>query len=292
MGLNRKIGSDGFVILAELDPPKGVDVSRMVRDATRVKGRVDAFVVPESSTAVMRMSALGASMILEREGMETIMQVNCRDRNRLALQADLLSAYACGIRNLMLVDGEEPGMGDHIGTKPVYDVDIPELLRTIGALERGCDMAGVELAGSPSYLVGARVDPGIYGRDADAEIERAARMKADGARYFITPPVFDGERLKRLRDRSARLDVPVIPTVLLLKSVGMARYMDRNMAHAHIPADLIERISRAPDRVSECVRIAAELIRAVQDQGFGGVLISTMGWEDKLPGIMNATEAP
>jgi 5,10-methylenetetrahydrofolate reductase len=291
MGLNQKIGANEFVVLAELDPPKGVDVSNMTLDATRVKGMVDAFLVPELSTAVMRMSALGAAVILEREGMETIMQVNCRDRNRLALQADLLAAYACGIRNLMPVVGEDPKIGDHTETKPVYDVDIFELLQTIGNLEGGRDMAGVELAGSPTFFVGAQVNAGLDDPDIEAEIERVAQMSANGSRYFVTTPVFDLEPLKRLRDRIGHLNAPIIPTVLLLKSAGMARYMDSHMAHVHIPADLIQRIQKAPDKVLECVRIAAELIHAIQDQGFGGVLISTMGWEDKLPDIIHAKEA-
>jgi 5,10-methylenetetrahydrofolate reductase len=291
MGLNQKIESNEFVVLAELDPPKGVDVSNLTRDATRVKGMVDAFLVPELSTAVMRMSALGAAMILERQGMETIMQVNCRDRNRLALQADLLAAYACGIRNLMPVVGEDPRIGDHTETKPVYDVDIYELLQTIGNLERGHDMAGVELAGSPTFFVGAQVNAGLDGQEAEAEIERISHMRTNGAKFFVTTPVFDIESLERLRDRMGHLNTPIIATVLLLKSAGMARYMDRHMAHVHIAADLIERIQKVPDKVLECVRIAAELIHAVQEHNFGGVLISTMGWEDKLPDIIHAKEA-
>ncbi len=290
MGLNQKIGSNEFVVLAELDPPKGSDVSKMIGDGTRVKGMVDAFLVPELSTAVMRMSALGAAMILEREGMETIMQVNCRDRNRLALQADLLAAYACGIQNLIPVVGEDPKMGDHIETKPVYDVDIFELLQTIRILERGRDMAGVELAGSPTFLVGAQVNAGLDDQELEAEIERVAQMSENGSKYFVTTPIFDLEPLKRLRDRIEHLNAPIIPTVLLLKSAGMARYMDRNMAHVHISADLIQRIQKAPDKVLECVQIAAELIHAIQDLGFGGVLISTMGWEDKLPDIIHVKE--
>jgi 5,10-methylenetetrahydrofolate reductase len=291
MGLNQKIGSNDFVVLAELDPPKGVDVSKMIQDATRVKGMLDAFLVPELSTAVMRMSALGAAMILEREGMQTIMQVNCRDRNRLALQADLLAAYACGVRNLMPVVGEDPRLGDHIETKPVYDIDIFELLQTIGTLERGRDMAGVELAGSPTFWVGARINAGLDDAEVEAEIKRVTQMSANGSKYFITTPVFDLEPLMRLRDRMQHLNAPIIPTVLLLKSAGMARYMDRHMAHIHIAADLVQRIQKAPDKVLECVQIAAELIHAIQDRGFGGVLIATMGWEDKLPDIIHAKEA-
>ncbi len=288
MGLNQKIESGEFVILAELEPPKGVDVSKMIRDATHVKGMVDAFVVPELSTAVMRMSALGAAMILHREGMETIMQINCRDRNRLALQADLLAAYACGIRNLMPVIGEDPQMGDHHETKPVHDIDIFQLLQAIGSLAQGRDMAGVELAGSPTFFIGAQINAGLADAEIDAEIDRMTRLHKDGSRFYITTPVFELETLKRLRDRIEHKNATILPTVLLLKSAGMARYLDRNMAHIHIPGELIQRIQKAPDKVLECVRIAAELIHAIQGEGFGGVHISTLGWEDKLPEIINA----
>ncbi|MEJ2157116.1 MAG: methylenetetrahydrofolate reductase [Desulfobacteraceae bacterium] len=291
MGSTQKIGSEDFVVLAEIDPPKGVDVSKMLEQAGRIKGMVDAIVVPELSTAVMRMSSLGACMILEREGLEVIMQVSCRDRNRLALQADLLSAYACGIQNLMLVIGETPRIGDHIETKPVFDVDIYELLQTIGTLERGRDMAGIELTGRPTYFVGTQINTGLDDQSVDAEIERAIQMNADGAAYFVTTPVFDLEALKRFSDRIAHLKVPIIPTVLLLKSAGMARYMDRNLAHIHVPEDLIQRLHKAPDKALESVQIAAELIHAIQARGFRGALISTMGWEDKLPDIINAKEA-
>lgn len=291
MGLDQKIESGDFVVLAEIEPPKGVDVSRMIKDATRVKGIVDAIVVPELSTAVMRMSALGAAMILQREGLETVMQMNCRDRNRLALQADLLAAYACGIRNLMPVTGEDPRMGDHHDTKPVYDIDIFELFQAIGALEQGRDMAGVDLVGAPRFLVGARICSGLADEEFDREIDRITQMSGNGAGFFITTPVFELETIKKFRDRIANLNTPIIPTVLLLKSVGMARYLGRNMAHIHIPGDLIKRIQKAPDKVLECVRITAELIRAIENEGFAGVHISTIGWEDKLPDIINAKEA-
>ena len=124
MHLKRKFEKGEFAILAEIEPPKGVEISTMVTNATKVKGNVDAFVVPEMSNAVMRMSALGGAMILQGKGMETVMQINCRDRNRIAIQADLLAAYACGITNIMAVTGEDPSFGDHHQARSVYDIDL------------------------------------------------------------------------------------------------------------------------------------------------------------------------
>jgi 5,10-methylenetetrahydrofolate reductase len=286
MSIPNKLASGEFLILAEMEPPKGVDVSCMVANATRVKGKVDAFVVPEMSNAVMRMSSLGGCMLLQSKGLETIMQVCCRDRNRLALQADLLAAQALGISSVMAVTGQDPSFGDHHRARAVHDVDLLELLEAIQKLESGRDMAGIELRGAPRFCVGSTVNAGASGGALELEIEEMERKMTAGVEFFVTPPVFDlqtfGRFMKRVGDRKTR----IIPTVLLLKSVGMARYIQRHMDQATIPEDLIRRIHQAPDKVRECVRVAAELVSGIRDAGYSGVLISTIGWEDKLPDIL------
>jgi len=191
MHLKRKFEAGEFAILAEMEPPKGVDVSTMVTHAMRVKGEVDAFVVPEMSNAVMRMSSLGGAMILQGKGMDTVMQVNCRDRNRIALQADLLAAYGCGITNVMAVTGEDPSFGDHFQARSVHDIDLLELLRTISGLQQGKDMAGIELSGSPEFLVGSTVNAGAKGKSTELELEEMNKKIEAGAQFFISPPLFD-----------------------------------------------------------------------------------------------------
>jgi 5,10-methylenetetrahydrofolate reductase len=150
MHLKNKFDAGEFAILAEMEPPKGVDVSGMVANAQRVKGEVDAFLVPEMSNAVMRMSSLGGAMILQAKGMDTVIQLNCRDRNRIALQADLLAAFGCGITNVMAVKGEDTSFGDHHQARSVYDIDLPELLQVITSLQQGKDMAGIDLKQAPN----------------------------------------------------------------------------------------------------------------------------------------------
>jgi 5,10-methylenetetrahydrofolate reductase len=284
MLLKSKFDTGKFAILAEMDPPKGTDVSAMVTNATRVKGKVDAFVVPEMSNAVMRMSALGAALILQAKGMETVMQVCCRDRNRLALQADLLAAGACGIPNIMAVTGEDPKFGDHHQARPVYDIELTELLQIITGLGQGRDMAGIELNGAPKFLTGSTVNAGTS--SPELEIEDMKKKTEAGAQFFITPPVFDISAIEPFLKRVQQHKTKLIPTVLLLKSVGMARYIDRNLPHVHIPKAFISRIQKAGDKVRECVRISSEVAAAVKKEGFGGVLISTIGWENKLPEIL------
>jgi methylenetetrahydrofolate reductase (NADPH) len=286
MQLKRKFEAGKFAILAELEPPKGVDTSRMVANAKRVRDHVDAFVVPEMSNAVMRMSSLGAAMILQRQGLETVVQVCCRDRNRIALQADLLAACGCGIGNVMAVAGQDPSYGDHHKARPVYDIDIFELLRAIQELQNGRDMTGIELEGAAEFLVGSTVDAGAKGKSPELELEEMNQKIEAGARFFITPPLFDVASLAPFMRRVDRQSTIIVPTVLLLKSLGMARYIARNMQNVYIPEELIERIRKSPDKVRECIRIAGELVQTIKREGFNGVLLATLGWEHKLPEIL------
>ena len=287
MHLKRKFEKGEFAILAEIEPPKGVEISTMVTNATRVKGDVDAFVVPEMSNAVMRMSSLGGAMILQGKGMETVVQMNCRDRNRIALQADLLAAYACGITNVMAVKGQDPSFGDHHQARAVYDIDLLDLLQVIDGLHKGKDMAGIELSGSPEFLIGSTVDAGAKGKSPELVIEEMNKKRDAGTQFFIAPPIFDLSAFEPFIKRVDLEQVNIIPTVLLLKSLGMARYMARNVEHIYIPDDLIKRIQKSPDKVRECVLIAAEMVDALQAEGFGGVLLATIGWEHKLPEILD-----
>ncbi|MGB9498606.1 MAG: methylenetetrahydrofolate reductase [Dissulfuribacterales bacterium] len=287
MDLKRKLIAGDFAILAEIEPPKGTDVSSMVNNAAKVKEDAAAFVVPEMSNAVMRMSSLGASMVLEGKRMETVMQVCCRDRNRIALQADLLAASACGINNVMVVTGEDPSFGDHHKAASVYDIQIDELLSAIRGLQDGKDMAGIELAGAPEFLVGSMANSGLEGNALTQEIDAMNRKIDEGVRFFVTPPLFDISAIEPFMNKIDTKNIHIIPTVVLLKSLGMARYMARNMKHVYIADELIRRIQKAPDKIRECVRIAKDTVSALKTNGFSGAVVSTIGWEDRLADIIH-----
>jgi 5,10-methylenetetrahydrofolate reductase len=286
MGFKEKLDSGEFVILAEIDPPKGVDVSLMVAYATQAKDGVDAFVVPQMSNGVMRMSALGGAVILRQNGMEAVMQIISRDRNRLAIQGDLLAAHACGVTNLLAVNGPDPASGDHHEAKSVDDIQLRELLDVTQSLQQGRDMAGLDLAGSPSFLVGSTVNAGAKGKALDEELEEMVHNMEKGVRFFVTPPVFDLTSIDPFLQRVDRQKASIIPTVMLLKSVGMARYIDRHHGDVHVPDGVIHRLQHAQDRVAECIRLAGEMIMTLKQEGVSGVLITTVGWEDKLPDIL------
>ncbi|MBW2708171.1 MAG: methylenetetrahydrofolate reductase [Deltaproteobacteria bacterium] len=290
MPLKEKIVAGKFIVLGEFEPPKGAVFDSFVKEANLVRGRMDALVVPEMANAVLKASSLGGCACLEREGIESVLQVCCRDRNRLALQADILSAAALGVKNIMAVSGVETRFGDHPQTRTVNDLDLIELIETLQVLNQGKDLAGVELNGTPSFSIGSAIDAGATGNLLDIEMEHLEKMIACGVDYVITNPIFDLRRFEQFIKRVDTSKIAVLPTVLLLKSAGMAHYIDRNMRGISIPQDMIRRIQKAPDKVQECVRIAAETLKQVKAMKMAGVLISTVGWESKLPLILNEAQ--
>jgi len=213
-----------------------------------------------------------------------VIQVCCRDRNRLALQGDLLAAQALGIDNVMAVTGEDISFGDHHKARAVNDIDLQELLGAIQTLQSGKDMAGIELKGAPRFLVGSPINAGTSA--LELELAEMDKKIAAGVGFFVSTPMFDLGVLEKFMKRLEGRQAHVIPTVLLLKSVGMARYMQRHFEQMHLPEEFVTRIQKAPERVRECVQIAGEMVAALKKQGASGVLISTIGWEDKLPAIL------
>jgi 5,10-methylenetetrahydrofolate reductase len=287
MTLQEKIRSGKFVVLGEFEPPKGADFSPLARSAALTRGRLDAVVVPEMANAVLKASSLGGCAFLQREGVESVFQLCCRDRNRLALQADVLSAAALGVQNLMAVPGEDIRFGDHPQARTVNDLDLMGLLETVQKLQNGKDLSGIELRGTPRFCVGSTLDTGAPGGLLNIELENLKRKTDLGVEYVLTNPVFDLRRLEQFIKRIDIKPLAVVPTVLLLKSAGMARYIDRNIKGISIPPEIIRDIQKAPDKVRECVRVASEIIVRIREMGMAGVLIATVGWEDKLPLILD-----
>jgi methylenetetrahydrofolate reductase (NADPH) len=287
MSLRERISSGKFVLLGEFETPKGADFSWLLKNANLSRGRLDAVVVPEMANAVLKASSLGGCAFFQKEGIETVFQLCCRDRNRLALQADILAASALGIKNIMAVPGEDIRFGDHPQGRVVNDLDLMGLIETLQKLQGGKDLAGIELRGVPSFCIGSTIDTGAPGGLLTIELENLQRKIDLGVEYVITNPVFDLRRFEQFIKRVETSKVAVIPTVLLLKSAGMARYIDRNVKGMSIPPEVITRIQKAPDKARECVSIAAESILRLRSMGMAGVLIATAGWEDKLPLILD-----
>jgi methylenetetrahydrofolate reductase (NADPH) len=286
MSLQKRLSSGEFVVLAEMNTPKGVDTSQLVSNARRLKGRVDAVIVPDMDNGVMRMSALAGAVLMHQQGIEAIIHVYCRDRNRMALQGDILAAHALGIQNLMVVGSEDILNSDHQDARPVNDLDELGLLGAIHSLEQGVDLAGIELSGAPSFTVGCTLAPWADEKAIDCDLELTRKKVEAGAKFIVTPPVFDLNRFGSFMEKAQGLGVPVISTVFLLKSVGSARYIATNEPYAGLSEELIRRIRKASDREMECVRVAGETAAALKELT-QGVRIITLGWEHRLPAILD-----
>ncbi len=268
MSFRKKLLSGKFTVTAEISPPKGTDISGMMKEARTIKDAVDAFSVTDNQRAIMRMSPLAACSALSREGLETIMHLTCRDRNRLALQSELLGAAFLGIKNVVVMSGDHPTKGDHPGSKPVYDLDSVQLLDMISRLNSGVDISGNGLEGKTEFFAGAV---------SNTELTGAALMKLEkkikaGAQFIITQAVFDAGKFSEFRDKvhdACGKQIKIIAGIIPLRSEKSALFLNKNIAGVKVPDEVIRRITAAgnPEAVgpeSAGIEIAAELIKELR----------------------------
>jgi methylenetetrahydrofolate reductase (NADH) len=289
MSFQKRLSSGEFLILAQMNTPKGVNISEVVNNARRIKERVHAVIIPDMDNGVMRMSALAGGVLMRQQGLEPIMHVYGRDKNRMALQGDVLAAYVLGIQTLVVVQGENMSAGDHVQAKTVDDLDEIGLLQAIQSLKKGKDMAGFELDGSPDFTVGGTLGPFVDDQTLDLEIEKAQKKVDAGAQFILSPAVFDMDRFVSFLEKAKGLGVPIIPTVFLLKTVGIARYMATYEPGAFIPEHLIKRMRQSKNREMEGFIIAGETIKHLKGL-VQGVQIVTLGWEHRLTTILDYAE--
>lgn len=285
MSLREKLASGKFVITSEIGPPKGVDIEEMKRNAELLKGRIDAANITDQQSSVMRLGSLAGCCLLKQWGLEPVFQMTCRDRNRLALQSDLLSAYVLGIENVLCLTGDHVALGDHPEAKPVFDLDSVSLLQVVKKLEQGHDLAGKELKGSPRFFVGASVTPGADPMEPQI-IKMEKKVKA-GAQFFQTQAMYEPKKFEEFMKYVKHLNVPVFVGIVLLRSAAMARFMNKNVAGIFVPESLINEIDKAESKAKKGIEIAARLIKEMKDM-CQGVHIMAIGMEDRVPAILDA----
>ena len=287
MSLRSALESGEFAVTTEVGPPKGTDVSRMLATAETLRGRVHAFNVTDNQAAVMRLSTLAACVHLEQHGFEPVLQVTCRDRNRLALQSDLLGAASFGITNVLALTGDHVVVGDHPEAKAVFDLESVQLLEVIGKLNAGTDMTGNELIGTPEFFAGAVVTPDANPvRPQLAKFEKKLRA---GARYFQTQAVYDAVRFREFMEYAHGLGATVLAGVVVLRSAGMARFMNGNIPGISVPQHLIDRLAASSDAVQTGIDITTEFVNDVRDC-CDGVHIMAVGAEHLVPRVLDALE--
>ncbi len=288
MSLKSLFEAGEFVITAEVGPLKGTDTTEINEVAELLRGRVHAANVTDQQSSVMRLGSLATCHLLKQKGLEPILQMTCRDRNRIAMQSDLLSAWVLGVENVLAITGDLPSLGDHPQAKQVYDIDSVQLLWAIKRLNEGFDMVGNELKGKPDFFVGAVVNPGAN-TEASFELQLAKMEKklALGTRFFQTQAIFDVNAFAKFVKRAEGLKVPILAGIIPLKSAGMARFMNKNVAGVFVPDELINKMTKAEDKVKTGVEIAAGLIKELKGI-CQGIHIMPIGWEKKVPQILDA----
>jgi 5,10-methylenetetrahydrofolate reductase len=285
----EKLNSGEFLVTTEVGPPKGADITELVEAIELLRDKVDAINVTDHQSSVMRYPSLGGCLLVKEHGGEPIMQMTCRDRNRLAMEADLLFAFSRGVTNVLCLTGDSVDVGDHKTAKPVFDLDSVQLVRMIRTMESGKDVAGNDLAGAPGFCLGASVHP-------EADFIEPQLIKFDkkvdaGVQFFQTQGIFDLDSLRRFRQYACRYDVKILAGIIVMASAGMARYMNNNVPGITVPPAIIEELAAAGkgQGLQAGISIAARFIRAIKQEGLShGVHIMAVGNERVVPEILEA----
>ena len=281
--------SKRFLVTAELIPPKGTDLSPIFDKAEYLRDVVCAFNLTDSHRSMMSMSPLAVAHLLAGRGIESILQITCRDRNKIALQSDLLAVHALGTSNILCLTGDHPKSGDHPDAKAVFDMEAVALLRTIKSLESGMDLNGNPLSGTPEYCAGAVANPGA--EDLGKELARLEDKLDAGAKFFQTQAVYDPSTLERFMKVAEQYKVPILAGYIMLKSAKMAKDFDENLPGVSVPNWSIEHLDKAEDRGFASVEIAGKVINDIKDI-CSGVHIMAIGWEKRIPDVIQLAELP
>ena len=291
--LERVLASGAFVVTAEMGPPKGPNVDVIDEKSALLRGTCDAVNITDNQTAIVRLSSIGASRLALERGLEPVMQMTCRDRNRLAIQADLFGAATMGVRNLLCLTGDHQVFGNHPGARNVYDIDSVQLIAMVKRMrDEGLTLSGEPIDGPMPFFIGGAANP--FGDPFEMRVIRLAKKVAAGADFIQTQCIFDlprfAEWMKRVVDLGLHEKVAILAGVMPLKSAGAARYINQNVAGITVPDAIIRRMQKAGKGQAvrdEGMRLCAETIQAVREMpGVRGVHIMAVEWEAAIRPIV------
>ena len=287
MRITELFDNGQFVVTAEVGPPKGCHMEHVIEEAKEYLSGITAVNITDNQSSVMRMGSFPACVMLKNAGLTPILQLTCRDRNRIALQSELLGAAALGIDNILCLTGDHTKMGDHPGAKPVFDLDSVSLLHTVCQLEKGVDLAGNPLVGeAPKFAKGAVVSP--CSDSLDAQLAKMERKVMAGAEYFQTQAVFDSEKFIAFAEKAKQFGKPVQLGVIIPKSAGMAKFMNKNVAGVNVPQWMIDELAADKEKAKAGitgVELAAKVIKECRPY-CQGLHIMALGWEAKVPELL------
>jgi len=281
--------SGRFVVTSEVAPPKGTNLDIIAHHIELLKDKVDAMNITDHQSSVMRFPSLGGALLVKEMGGEPILQMTCRDRNRMALQADLLFASSRGINNVLCLTGDSVILGDHKEAKGVFDLDSTQLLAAIRKMEKGKDLGGNDLEGAVSFCAGAIVTP--EANPIEPQLIKFEKKIEAGAEFIQTQAVYDLDNFKEFMAYARQFPVKILAGIILLTSAPMARFMNKNVAGVMVPQSLIDEMDAAPKgrKLEKGVEIAGRMIKRIKEEKMcQGVHIMAIGKEDLVPDIMSA----
>ena len=285
------LDSGKFIMTSEIGPPKGINIDKMLHHVDILKDKVDAINVTAPQSSVMRFPSMGGCLAIEERGGEPILQMTCRDRNRLALQAELLFAYTRGIRNVLCLTGDSVPVGDHKEAKGVFDLDSVQLLRAIRTMESGKDLGGNDLDGNVGFCAGAIVTP--EANPIEPQLIKFEKKVEAGAEFFQTQAVYDFDKFAKFMQFARRFPVKVLAGIVLLSSAKMAKYMTENVPGIFVPQYLIDELANAPKgtALNKGIEIAGRMVATLKKEAIcDGVHIMAIGKEEVVPDILTVAD--
>jgi len=283
------LNSGKFVITSEIGPPKGTNIEKMLHHIDLLKDKIDALNVTDHQSSVMRFPSIGGCLAIKEQGGEPILQVTCRDRNRLALQAELLFAYTRGIRNVLCLTGDAVVVGDHKAAKGVFDLDSAQLLKTIRQMESGKDLGENELDGAVEFCAGAIVTP--EANPIEPQLIKFEKKIEAGAEFFQTQAIYDLDNFAKFMEYARQFPVKILAGIILLVSARMAKYMNENVPGVFVPQNLIDELASAPkgEALNRGIEIAGRMIATLEKESMcHGVHVMAIGREEVVPDILAA----
>jgi 5,10-methylenetetrahydrofolate reductase len=283
----QALNSGKFVVTSEIGPPKGTNIEQMLHHIDLLKNRVDALNVTDHQSSVMRFPSIGGCLAIKEKGGEPILQVTCRDRNRLALQAELLLAHTRNVRNVLCLTGDAVPVGDHKEAKGIFDLDSVQLLRTIRQMETGKDSGGNDLNGAVEFCAGAIVTP--EANPIEPQLIKFEKKVEAGAEFFQTQAIYDLDKFAKFMQYARQFPVKILAGIVLLSSARMAKYMTDNVPGINVPQDLIDELAGAPKggAIRKGIEIAGRMVAALKkDSICDGVHIMAINREEVVPEIL------
>ena len=283
------LNSGKFVITSEVAPPKGTNLEKVLHHIELLKDKVDAINVTDHQSSVMRFPSIGGCLAIKEKGGEPILQMTCRDRNRLALQAELLFASSRGINNVLCLTGDAVPVGDHKEAKGVFDLDSLQLLKTVRLMESGQDLGGNDLDGAVEFCAGATVTP--EAQPLEPQLIKFEKKVEAGAEFFQTQGIYDLDNFAKFMEHARQFPVKILAGIILLSSARMAKFMTANVPGIFVPQSMIDELAATPkeEMLNKGIEVAGRMIAALKkDSICDGVHIMAIGKEEVVPDILAA----